>query len=98
MREIERKWANDNIRNRYKTVTAEKLEAKALDVLIAATAGWVWGKDASGEENTFEGSKPELTPDNVRRVYKKLPWIRKQVDEALGDDAEFFRGVAGSAE
>jgi len=69
-----------------------------LSLLIAATASWTWGKDASGDEATFEGGKPEFTPDNVSRVYKKLPWIRKQVDEALGDDAEFFRGADTSAD
>ena len=93
VRDVQRKHANENIKNRFKTTTAEKLEANALDILVAATAGWTWGEGAD-----WKGGKPELTPENVREVYKKAPWIRKQVDEALGDDAEFFRDANASAD
>lgn len=90
---VERKWANENYRTRFKTLTAEKAEAQRLDVLVAATAGWSWG----GNTN-FEGEKPDFTPENVRRVYRALPWLRRQVDDALGEDSEFFRSADNDAD
>lgn len=96
MREVQRKMLNENLRNRGK-VTAEKLEANRLDVLVAATQGWEWGKDSEGKDGSFGGEQLEATPENIRKVYK-VEWIRSQVDDALADDAAFFRGVDGSAD
>jgi hypothetical protein len=91
VREVQRRMLNENLKNRGRTLTAEKVEANRLDVLVAATQAWDWAG-----ELTFKGAKPEFNAENVRKVYKDLSWVKDQVDDALSDDAAFFRGVDGS--
>ena len=63
-------------------VTPEELEAEALNLLAAVTASWI-GIGLGDEEL-------ECTPDNVKRVYREIPWIRKQVDEFITDISNFM--------
>lgn len=86
VRAVERKFTNENLRSRGKVLTAEKLDANRMDVLVAATEGWEWAGDL-----TWHGEKPEATPAAIRKVYSEAPWIRSQVDAALSDEAAFFR-------
>lgn len=81
---IQRRFTNETLRQRGMKITAEKADANRTDILVAATDKWEWNGDAE-----FEGEKPELTPENIRKVLK-LDWVRDQLDEALGDDAAFF--------
>lgn len=89
---VKRAHTNEILKSRGKA-TAEKIEANGLDILVAATESWEWAGDLS-----FHGEKPEATPENIRRVYKELPWARQQIDDALGDEAAFFRGPDASAD
>jgi len=86
VKEVQRRITNELLRNRK--ITAEKSEANRLDILAAATERWTWEGDLS-----FNGEKPECNPNNARRVYKELPWVKEQVDNALSDEAAFFRGT-----
>lgn len=71
-----------SLRNKGKA-TAERLAATGLELLVGVTVGW---------EGIAESGDPlQCTPENVRRVYTELPWIREQVDEFLGDRRNFFR-------
>lgn len=90
---VKRRHENEVYRTRFRGFTAEKSEAQKLEILVAAINGWTWGGNTS-----FEGAKPECTPENVRRVFRKLPWFRSQVDAALGEEAEFFRSDDGAAD
>ena len=64
------------------TPTVEENEKLVLDMLCATVVSW------SGIES---GGKPlEFTPDNLRMVLDKFPFIRRQVDRAAGDEARFF--------
>lgn len=87
LREIQRRMTNESLRTRGKSLTAEKLEANRLDVLVAATEGWEWADGA-----TWNGEQPDAEPATIRKVYKDAPWIKEQVDAALNDEAAFFRG------
>ncbi len=71
---------NMRLKMRKTKVTGEELDSEALDVLIAATAAW---------HVTFDGKLAEFTPDNVRVAYVKFPWLRRQVDEWMADEANF---------
>lgn len=93
VKQVQRRITNDALKSRGK-VTAEKVEANRLDVLVAATEGWTW----EGSTTWKNGEKPEASAENVRMIYKSAPWIKDQVDEALSDDAAFFRGTDGSAD
>lgn len=85
VRAASRKATNDRMLSRGK-VTAEKLEAGRLDLLVASVGGWEWQG-----ELTFHGEKPEFSEKALRALFKELPWVSDQVDMALGDRAEFFR-------
>ena len=85
--------------NRKKPITtAEAMEADGLDLLVGCTKSWrTIVKDEAGKET---GDRPEIelgegewlpcTPENARRVYEEVPWIKEQVDSAIGDRSNFL--------
>ncbi len=79
-----RRFLNDRL-HRGGKLTAEKLEQQQNAVIQAAVSGWDWQG-----ELTFEGAKPEFSEANLARVLKRLPWVKQQLDEELGDTAAFF--------
>lgn len=92
-REFQRKTFNRYMRDEalakkkgkdVKIRSAEDLEDDSLDLLVACTLGWRNMVDA-GQEVSF-------SPDEARRIYKKYPWIRDQVNEAVGDLELFMKG------
>lgn len=62
-------------------VTAEEIEASALDLLIKCVESW---------NITLGGEQPACTEAKVREVFEMLPWVREQVDAALGDAQAFL--------
>ena len=91
VKEVQRRFTNDTLNARHKKITAEKLEANNLDRLVAATDSFAWGNGPDGKPTTWNGEALEANAANVRKVYTQAPWIKQQVDEALGDEARFFR-------
>ncbi len=85
VREAARKALNDRLQGKGK-VTAETIEESRLSMLVASIGGWEWKGEA-----TFEGDKPDFTDTNLRKVIQRLPWIQDQIDQELGERAEFFR-------
>ncbi|MBZ3690985.1 hypothetical protein [Phyllobacterium calauticae] len=77
---------NKALRTRNKSLTAEQIADNEIDLLAAATVGWEWNDDAD-----WGGEKLAFSPANVKKVLR-TPWVKKQVDAALEDDAAFFRG------
>lgn len=92
VREATRKRLNARLQSREK-VTAERLDADALDQIIAHASAWDWAGDL-----TFHGEKPEFSAAKLRAVLTELPWIQRQLDAELANDAEFFRDTDGAAE
>ena len=62
-------------------LSAEEIEAAALDLLIKCVDGW---------NITLGGEQPDCTEAKVREVFTELPWVREQVDSALGDAQAFL--------
>ena len=85
-----RKLINERLQNDVKP-TAERIEQNAFALLESAISDWEW----QGELN-FEGAKPELNAINLRKVLKRLPWVKDQIDIALGNDASFFENSANA--
>lgn len=83
---VRRKWLNEKLQRRSGRMTAERLEELQIALITAAVTGWEWGG-----ELTFEGEKPEFSDANLRKVLKKLGWVKSQLDEELGDEAAFFQ-------
>lgn len=82
------------------TPNSAQAELEATDLLTLCTVGW---RQASKDENgnvvskdTITHKKEELafTTPNVKRLYQSLPWVRQQVDKAIGDMENFMPGSA----
>ncbi len=85
-RQVSLKVQNEQLqyamKNKGKT-TAERLVNNALEVLVGATVAW---------EGITEGGKElPCTPENVRKVYEEVGFIKDQVDEFVGDVRNFFK-------
>lgn len=65
------------------SLTHKSLESDQLERLVAATISW----DGVG----LGAETLECTPDNVRKIYKELLWIREQVEAFVNDRANFLR-------
>lgn len=62
----------------------DKLEAKNIDALVAATVGW--------KNVGLDGVELEFNAANVRTVYTRILPIREQVLEAINDLENFMPG------
>jgi hypothetical protein len=56
--------------------TVEVIEQENMDLLAVCTVGWKGVVD--------EGQTLDFNEANVRKIYKKYPWIYDQVNEAIG--------------
>jgi len=68
-------------RGRNSALSAEELDAGELNKLVAITLGWEH-VNYDGEE-TFSSSV-------IRKMYVAEPWLRRQVQRHIADDANFL--------
>jgi hypothetical protein len=73
---------------RYRPPTAEEIDAEGLEILVKCTIGWAG--------IILDGAALDCTPANVRTLYTRLPWAREQVDNYIGDRANFMQPSATS--
>jgi hypothetical protein len=64
-------------------LTAEDLDSDSLETLAACTLGW------SGF--VLNGQEPECTPENARRLYEQMPWLREQAQEFISERSNFLK-------
>lgn len=84
-----RKAATEKKRAREPEVlTVEENEREGIALLADCTVGWRTGEVA---EILFEGQALSCTTANAVRIYSALPWIREQVDTAIGDLENFLK-------
>ena len=63
-------------------LTAEEIEASALDLLVRCTTDW---------NVTLEGDdKTKYSHEAVREIYVELLWVREQVEAVLSDTRAFL--------
>lgn len=62
-------------------LTAEEIEASALDLLVKCIESW---------NITVGGKQPDCKESKVRELFEQLPWVREQVESALGDTQAFL--------
>lgn len=86
-----RRSANDRLRKQAvsqrrgseaEVPTIERIEADAIELLVVCTTGW--------RGVTYKGADLPFTPANAKTLYTDLPWIREQVDQAVGDVENFL--------
>jgi hypothetical protein len=63
------------------TLSAEEIESSAMELLVQCVADW---------SITLGGEKPKCTEAKVREVFTNMPWVKDQVDAALGDAQAFL--------
>ena len=63
--------------------SAEEIEADGMELLAKCTKHW------SGV--VIDSKEIEFSYDNILMVYKRFPWIKEQVDTAIGDRANFIK-------
>lgn len=64
-------------------IPVEEIEQDGIALLAACTKSW-GGVIVEGEEI-------ECTTANAVMIYERFPWIREQIDMAVGDRANFIR-------
>lgn len=89
VREFQRRRADRMNKNRRLSVTPDEIEAETLEMLVAVTTGW------SGF--TLDGAALPFSGDNVRAIYRRFSWIREQVDQTVGDRANFLPKSANAS-
>jgi hypothetical protein len=76
---------------KFDAVSQGELDADAVDALVAVTKGWYSDAAATKPESIhITGESPEpFSVDSCTRLYTSMPWIREQVDIAVGERANF---------
>lgn len=85
VKKAEREWVNARLAKKKQTITAEALEAAKEKQIMAAVSGWRF----EGEANIGD-EKPKFSPAALRKMIRDHEWIRRFLDEELGDMASFF--------
>lgn len=67
-----------------KVRSAEELEDDSLTLLVSCTTGW--------RNIVVDGKEVPYSDEEVGKLYKKYPWVRDQVNEAIGDLELFMKG------
>jgi len=65
------------------TPPIEEVESDGIDLLAKCTTGWTGV--------IIEGKEIKFSVDNAVMVYERFPWIKEQVDIAIGDRANFIK-------
>jgi len=70
-------------RGKQKVYTAEELEQRDIDTIVACTIGW---------SNFESGKKPlEFSAENAEAVYRQHGFIKDQINEAIADRVNFMK-------
>lgn len=78
-----RRDALDKKRGRDEVVpTMEESEAESIELVTLCTTGW--------RNVTYKGTELAFNVANALMLYAEMPWIRRQVDEAIGDLENFM--------
>lgn len=99
MKRIKRKIQDRklHLEARGKNFKADEIEDNRNDITFEAMTGWQWYKidadgneAADGEQATFHGKVPAFVRKEVYGVFDELSWFRDQIDEAIGEEKDFF--------
>lgn len=64
-------------------ITAEEIEQEGVDTIAACITGW---------QNVMLDKAPfPYSASNAAQLLRRLPWLQEQLDEAIGDRANFMK-------
>ncbi|MCB2186482.1 MAG: hypothetical protein KQJ78_08700 [Deltaproteobacteria bacterium] len=69
----------------YNELLREIVFERLIDTTLA------WESSDSPDKIMFGGEELACTPENVRRVYEKVPFLKEQVQSLVADEANFIR-------
>lgn len=69
-------------KNKNAPTDLRRAERDSVKLLTNVTVSW-----KNVEHN---GKSVECTKENVEEIYTAHPWLRSQIDDAIGDDANFM--------
>lgn len=73
---------------RNTNIPIESVEADGIQLLAAVTKSWRQGEK---QTVTVDGEELACTKENAVAVYERFPWIKEQIDAAVGDRANFIK-------
>jgi len=73
---------------RNTNIPIESVEADGIQLLAAVTKSWRQGEK---QTVTVDGKELACNKDNAAALYERFPWIKEQVDAAVGDRANFIK-------
>jgi hypothetical protein len=77
------KMTKGGFRVQNMTPPPEEIEANGLELLAKCTKSWIGV--------VIDSKEIEFSYDNVLMIYERFPWIKEQVDQAIGDRANFIK-------
>ena len=77
------KIAKGGFRIQNMTPPSEEIEADGMELLAKCTKSW------SGV--VIDSKEIEFSYNNALMVYERFPWLKEQVDTAIGDRANFIK-------
>jgi hypothetical protein len=92
LREQQRKYTERMARGKRAPVTQDEMEEQSLVLLARITRSWRTVGEVALDSKPF----PAFSSAEARRLYERFPWIREQIDRAMGDRANFLPGSATS--
>lgn len=82
-REKARQISNRRINSKQKRMlTIEEVEADNDSLLVSCIVGW--------DNVTIDGEKVEFSLESAKKLIQRFRWIREQIDEFVGDRANFL--------
>lgn len=90
---VERQLKTKALRGGRNNMSVDKMEDAEYAILHAAIVAWRWtgSLDLAGVKN------PPLTRENSERLFRSAPWLKKQVNTELADEAGFFASASASS-
>ena len=72
-------------------ISDEEIKQDTIELLAACTKAWRDEGEKLSAAIKVGGAEMECTHENVVQVYTAYPWIKEQVDAAVGDRANFIK-------
>jgi hypothetical protein len=86
-RKARQRAQNARIRARRMTpLSAAEQETETAKILGESTISWEWSNGL-----TFNGAVPDLDVETAASLYRKLPFVREQIDMAAADRGGFTK-------
>jgi len=69
----------------------DQMDADGLELLASCTIGWRAVEEESFGTLLLDGEEIPFSTENAKKIYSRFPWIKEQIDIAIGDRANFIK-------